>query len=350
MQRRLTVLSVAYSLAPAGPDAVGGAEQVLSTLDRALVAAGHNSIVVACEGSTAAGILESTGIEPSATVDELARRRAQAATREAVHRALREHKVDVLHMHGLDFAETLPAAHPPTLVTLHLPPGWYGGLTDRPGVRMHCVSRSQQEACPAGLHLQPPVPNGVDVAALSAARHGRRGFALMLGRICPEKGQHLALAAAHEANQALLLGGAVFPYTEHQEYFASRVAPMLDRRRRFLGPLDFARKRRLLSAAGCVLIPSLAPETSSLVAMEAAACGTPVVAYKSGALADIVEDGRTGFLVDSVSGMARAMRRVNELDRETCRRVARERFSHERMVTGYFDHYRMLADSAACVA
>jgi glycosyltransferase involved in cell wall biosynthesis len=128
------------------------------------------------------------------------------------------------------------------------------------------------------------------------------------------------------------------------------VAPLLARERRFLGPVGFERKRRLLAAASCVLLPSLAPETSSLVAMEALAAGTPVIAYPSGALAEIVEDGRTGFLVRDVDEMAAATRRVGEIDPGTCRAAARERFGVTRMTQAYLDRYRRLAQGAGAIA
>ena len=98
---------------------------------------------------------------------------------------------------------------------------------------------------------------------------------------------------------------------------------------KLVGAVGGAEKERLLRGAQCLLLPTLAPETSSLVAMEAAAAGTPVVAYRSGAVPEVVEDGVTGFLVDGVEAMARAIGRVGEIDREACRRVARERFSLE---------------------
>ena len=350
MSRPLTVLSVAYALAPVGFDAVGGAEQVLSTLDRVLTAAGHRSLVVACQGSRVAGTWFDTGIDPSRAIDAAARQRAQAATRAAVAHALRTTRVDVLHMHGLDFAETLPADRPPTLVTLHLPPAWYPALPDLPGLWFNCVSALQAADAPSRNGMLAPVCNGVDLAYFAAARHAGRGFALMLGRVCPEKGQLLALQAAHRAGMSLLIGGAVFPYPEHRAYFDREVTPLLDARRRFLGPVGLARKRRLLSAAACLLAPSLAQETSSLVAMEALACGTPVVAYPAGALADIVEDGRTGFLVESVEAMADAMRRARAIAPETCRASARARFSADSMVAAYLDRYRQLAAQPASAA
>jgi glycosyltransferase involved in cell wall biosynthesis len=321
---------------------VGGAEQVLHALDRALVAADHRSIVVAQEGSNVGGILFPVPAL-SASIDDIARRTLWAAHSAVIHAAIRRWRVDVIHMHGVDFARYLPPPGLPVLVTLHLPPHWYGGdlFAGRPDTWFNCVSNAQHAACPPGMRLLDPVPNGVPVDALQG-RHAKRRFALTLGRICPEKGQLLAIEAAKRADVALLLAGEVFPYPEHRRYFAEEIAPRLDAKRRFLGPVGFARKRRLLTAARCVLIPSLVDETSSLVAREAAACGTPVVAFPRGALPESVEHGRTGFLVHDVAEMADAIRRAPEIDAAACRAAARERFPIGRMVAGYFEAYASL--------
>src|SRR5262249_25501474 len=140
--------------------------------------------------------------------------------------------------------------------------------------------------------------------ACLATRVSRRNFVLSLGRICPEKGYHLALEAAIAARLPMILAGEIFRYEAHERYYAQEIAPRLNGVRKFIGPVGLARKRRLLSAARCLLVPSLVPETSSLVAMEALACGTPVIAFPSGALAEIVEHGRTGFLVKNETEMA----------------------------------------------
>jgi glycosyltransferase involved in cell wall biosynthesis len=339
----LTVLNVAYPLAPVGPDSVGGAEQVLSALDRALVAAGHRSIVIACEASRVAGRLIATPAE-TGILDEAAKHRAQARHREAIRLAMARYPIDVVHLHGIDFDAYLPPAGP-TLVTLHLPLDWYPAealLPGRDDLWLCPVSQSQLRRAPAGARLREPAPNGVDIAGLSGTA-AKRSFALMLGRVCPEKGLELAIDAAKAADMPLLIGGQIYPYAYHQDYFRNDVAPRLDARRRFLGPLGLVRKRRFLRAARCLLVPSLAPETSSLVAMEAAAAGTPVVAFASGALPEVVEHGRTGFIVHDVNEMAEAMRRIGEIDPAVCRETARRRFSLASMVAHYFSLYRELA-------
>jgi glycosyltransferase involved in cell wall biosynthesis len=337
----LTVLLVGYPFAPVGPSAVGGAEQVLSMLDEGLVRAGHRVRVIAPEGSTCCGRLlavpRCTGV-----LDAPAIERAQRRHREAIEAALARERVDLLHFHGVDFDRYIPEAGPPALVTLHLPPATYAPSVfqvRRAATYLHCVSASQRRACPPGAALLPEIPNGVRLEA-HRFRARKKAFALALGRICPEKGFHLALDAAARVGAPLLLAGEVFAYPAHQAYFRAEIAPRLDGARRFLGPVAGARKRRLLAAARCLLVPSLVPETSSLAAREALASGTPVVAFPAGALPEIVEHGRTGWLVRDVEEMAEAIHAAGDLDPVVCRRAAEERCSAERMIAAYLATYR----------
>ena len=337
----LTVVSVAYPLAPVTADPPGGAEQVLAQLDRALVAAGHRSIVIAPAGSAVAGELVPLPPVPSAIGDP-ERAAAQAAVRAALATMP---AAALIHLHGLDFADYLPAAGPPVVATLHMPPGWYapGALRpDRPRTWLVPVSHDQAARAPAGPALLPPIGNGVDEESYTPGT-AKRDFAVVLGRVAPEKGFHAAADAARAADIALVAAGTLFPYPAHHAYFVEQVRPRLDRRRRYIGPVAGPAKRRLLRNARCVLIPSTAPETSSLVAMEAFASGTPVIAYRSGALPEIVEDGITGFLVDDQAGMAAAIGQIGAIDPARCRRAACERFSLRRTTGAYLDLYARLA-------
>lgn len=343
------MLGVAYPFAPVDADPVGGAEQVLSHLDRALVARGWRSVVVAQAGSAPAGELVPLP-RPAGEIDGAARGAMRAAMAHALRRAVETVRPDVVHFHGIDFPEHLPAlpAGSPALATLHLPLDWYPPealAPGRPRTWLNPVSADQAARAPSGARLLPPIENGVDVDAFPTGVR-KRSFALALGRVCEEKGFHLALDAARLAGAPMLLAGDVFPYRAHLDHFEREIRPRLGPRRRWLGPVVGARKRRLLAAAACVLVPSLAPETSSLVAREALAAGTPVVAFRgAGALAQVVDHGRTGFLVDDVAGMAEAIGACRALDPAACREAARTRFSADRMVAGYLDLYRRLAQA-----
>ena len=342
--RRLTVVSVAYALAEVGPDAVGGAEQIVSALDRALAAAGHRSIVIAPAGSRVAGEHVATGAIPPVFDDE-SRRAAGRRQADVLARVLAATQADLVHLHSVDLHQHLPACRArPVLATLHLPCCFYPQEVLRdsgPGVLFQFVSEAQRRTAPTALAGAPVVANGVDLA-LFRPRGRRRAFALALGRICPEKRFDRALRAAARAQVPMVIGGRLFPFPEHVAHFQRELAPLLGPAARFAGPLSLHRKRRLLASARCLVVASEVAETSSLVALEALASGTPVVAWRAGALPDIVEHGRTGFIVDSEAELADALAAAAELDGVRCRRAAELRFSSARMVDQYVTLYRRL--------
>jgi glycosyltransferase involved in cell wall biosynthesis len=351
----LTVLNIAFPLAPTSPDSVGGAEQVLAALDRALVDRGHHSLVVAAEGSGVAGQLWPVPIPTRDVITENDKRATRAGVQAAIDAALASGTVDLVHFHGMHLADYRLPQTMPVLMTLHLPMSWYArDVFERAGSNVHfcCVSESQRRDAPAWLQDCAVVENGVELPPFSPDTP-RESFALVMGRICPEKNQHAALEAGTRAGLPVYLAGQVFPYREHREYFDARIHPLLLESHpghKFFGPLTAERKQDLLARARCLLHPTLAPETSSLVAMEALAAGTPVIAYRSGALPQIVDDGRTGFLVDSVEAMAAAMADVTRISPTTCREAAEQRFSRERMLAGYFDLYSRLAEPVRAYA
>jgi glycosyltransferase involved in cell wall biosynthesis len=349
----LTILSVAFPFAPVAPDAAGGAEQILAAIDRGLEETRHHSIVVGPEGSSVAGELVRTPCVES-TIGTDTWHRTHAAYRQALNDTLRRRAVDVVHMHGVDFLSYLPDVRVPIVATLHLPISWYPPALrqlDHGNISLQCVSDYQRRTLPP---LSAPVGlirNGVAIEALRRRDVRRRNFVTVLGRICPEKGVHHAIESARRAGIPLIIAGRVFPYDRHVRYFRTAIEPHLGPNCRFIGPVGLRRKGRLLASARCVLIPSVAPETSSLVAMEAMACGTPVVAFATGALPEIVDHGVTGFVVQSAAEMADAVAATDRISPEACAARAAAHFSAARMIRQYIDLYERLlkpADARPC--
>lgn len=349
MRVRLTVLSVSYPLAKVSPGTAGGAEQVLSTIDKGLVRANHRSLVLAPEGSRCSGLLIPARV-PTGVLDEAAKREAREVFKHLLEHTVSHFRVDVVHMHGIDFSEYLPDTDVPVVVSLHLPLSWYSEAAlehQRNNVHLVCVSQFQARTAPRNVRIENTILNGVELDDFPRVRHSGN-YVLAMGRICPEKGFHLAIEAAERAGEKLILAGAVFEYPEHRAYFDAMIAPMLERERgfRFIGPVGGRRKRQLLDGAKCLLIPSQVNETSSLLAMEAMAAGTPVIAWRSGALPEIIEDGKTGFIVDSVEEMADAIRESWHISRQVCRREAERRFDSREMLARYLSLYERVAARA----
>jgi len=300
------------------------------------------------------GELFSTG-EPCTQPDDYERRRNEHEDRvvEFVRRHAREGNAfdlifDLIHDHSGSFWKRAAEIDTPVLATLHLPRSFYTAeyFNHVPAnVSFNCVSDSQARSFSDLDSLAGVVQNGIALDCFEPiVADQRRDGLLWLGRICEEKAPHLALEIAAQAGLPIILAGQVYPFSYHQQYFDREIAPRLGAmpNAKFISSPSAELKRRLLCDAQALLITSLAAETSSLVAMEAAACGTPVVAFRRGALAEVVRDGVTGFLVDDVSHAVSALRQVGSIASEACVQHARENFSATKMAEKYFRLYEQL--------
>jgi glycosyltransferase involved in cell wall biosynthesis len=347
------VLYVAYPLLRVHDESAGGAEQILWTLERETARGGAQTTVAASAGSRVSGELFSTG-EPCTQPDDYERRRNEHEDRvvEFVRRRAREGKAfDIVHDHSGSFWKRAAEIDTHVLATLHLPRSFYPAenFNDVPAnVSFNCVSDSQARSFGDLDLLAGVVANGValDCFESGAADQSRHGL-LWLGRICEEKAPHLALEIAAQAGLPITLAGQVYPFSYHQQYFDREIAPRLEAmpNAKFISSPSAELKRRLLREAQALFITSLAAETSSLVAMEGAASGTPVVAFRRGALAEVVRDGVTGFLVDDVSQAVQALRQVGSIASAACMQHARENFSATKMAEKYLELYARVTHS-----
>lgn len=339
---KISILNVAYPFAEVSSKTAGGAEQALMAIDRALVKQGYNSTVIARKHSDVAGKL----IELDCKDENIELEVKEETYRELKAKLdifLQNNNVDLIHFHGLDFINYMPKVKIPILVTLHLPLNWYNEESfSTPGIYFNCVSHYQFLRAKNNYPVNTFIENGVIIPD-SISNKNNGSYAFSMGRICFEKGYHLAIDAAKIAQIPFLLAGRVYPYSEHLLYYQTKVLPhIISKNCRFVGEADVCLKRHLFNFAKCLLVPSLVEETSSLVAMEAMANGVPVVAFKAGALNDIVKNGENGYLVQDVIEMAKAINEVDKISPEICHSIAKKNYSVDRMTSQYLDLYKKL--------
>jgi glycosyltransferase involved in cell wall biosynthesis len=255
---------------------------------------------------------------------------------------------DVLHFH-IDFHpfSVFTRQATPFVTTLHgrLDQEWvpsvYGLFPDAPLVS---ISDSQRAPAPT-LPFAATILHGMPEALLHPVPAEQAYFAF-LGRISPEKGIvdaiRIARACGVKLKVAAKIGEEDLPF--HEEV----VAPLLDGPGvEFIGEIDDSHKPGFLSGAKALLFPIAWPEPFGLVMIEAMACGCPVIAYRRGSVPEVIEDGRTGFIVDDVAGAVAAAGRLGALDRAAVRRRFEERWTARRMAEDYLALYRRLIEGKA---
>jgi glycosyltransferase involved in cell wall biosynthesis len=191
-------------------------------------------------------------------------------------------------------------------------------------------------------------PNALDLSLYPVHPH-KGDYLLFIGRMSPDKGAHRAIEVAQKVGVPLKLAGKMQELRE-EEYFDAAVRPHLGGEIEYLGEVSHEDKVDLLQNARVTLFPIEWAEPFGLVMIESMACGTPVIATRHGAVPEVIEDGRTGVVVEEHTEMAEVIERADAIDPLECRRYVEERFSKERMVADYEAAYVKALESVASPA
>jgi glycosyltransferase involved in cell wall biosynthesis len=325
-----------YTIPPSG---YGGIEWVVSLLADGLVDRGHEVTLFAPPGSqTEAELVPPLGeVPPAELIGDPWYEAAHAVS--AYDRA---GEFDLLHDHTGPVGASIGAMSDcPTIHTLHGPFTDQTAMLYRRIARGHwfvAISQSQRAMGPPTLRWAGVVYNGIPTDRYPF-RTDKDDYLCFLGRADQEKAPHLAIQAARRAGRRLVMCVTTKNQRE-RAYWEERVEPLLGEDVEVRGECDQQQKTELLAGAAGLLFPVQWPEPFGLVMTEAMACGTPVIAWRNGSVPEVVADGQTGFIVDSVEDMAAAVDRLGELDPQAMRARVTERFSAEAMVTGYERIYR----------
>lgn len=386
-RKRLNVLHVATINKPIMSNmGYGPIETVIYNIDKGLSTLGHRSIVACSSDSAVAGQKYAT--VPRSLGDYLREdtREGRASVDRHLAMALaraRRGDIDIVHMHEWfeyvwdgRFAPGLPI-----VTTLHVS-GLYSGIEefrarnpDAPNVpSMHyaAISEYQRQQYANLIPVAKTIPHGLDTNEYPFnERPDSPGYLFNIGRITSVKGQDSAIDVAKKSGSKLILAGCVQEKPEDKAYFerlrtsidlvvdVSRLPvdrsyyedvmkPILSRSEQivYIGELSTEAKKYWFRHARATLFPIRWGEPFGMVLIESMASGTPVLAFREGSVPEIVIDGVTGFIVDSVAAMAQAVERIEHIDRRKCRRHVEDCFSMRRMAESYAELYAELAGAA----
>jgi glycosyltransferase involved in cell wall biosynthesis len=312
------------------PRAYGAWETVASNITEGLVARGWKNVTLFAtkESITKAklvGFVE-TGYEEDKTQIPL------VSTCLHISKVMQHaDEFDLIH-NNFDYLPLtyLPFIKTPMLTTIH-------GFSDPDILRVYhdhkdtyYVSISDSDRDP-GLPYLATVYNGIDLSNLTFRQ--KPGEKLVhYGRIHLDKGTHLAIDVAKKAGMDLIIAGII----QDQKYFDDLVKPHInDTSIKFIGPVNPVQRNALLKDAYAVIHLNTIPERFGLVMAESMAAGVPVIAMDLGSCREVIADGQTGFLVNSVDEAVEAIKKIDNIDRKKCRRRVEDNFTIDKMVAGY---------------
>ncbi|MBP0588272.1 glycosyltransferase family 4 protein [Paraburkholderia sp. LEh10] len=339
---RIAQIAPLYECVP--PDAYGATERIVHYVTEELVQRGHDVTLFASGDSrTSAALI--AGCDRALWRDPSAWDTSCHHIRQLEQVARHARAFDVLHFHGepihLPVMHRLRCNYVTTMHALMLPHDHGPLLREFAGAPLVSISESQRKPIPWANWVR-TIHHGIPADALpfDASPHDHL---LFLGRLMPGKRPDLAVEIARRARMQLKIAGVVHP--GEREYFRNNLTPLLQQNAtfvEFLGETGGQARSRLLSRARALLLPIEWEEPFGLVAIEAMACGTPVIAFRRGAMTEIIEDGVSGWLVDDLDGAVAAVDRIGAIDRHDCRRAFESRFTASRMVDEYVQLYSEL--------
>ena len=332
------------------PTLYGGTERIVSYITEELIRQGHDVTLFASGDSQTTARLWAACPRSFRVENGLFNRDAPLMLMQEHALGMEAGRFDIIHSH-LDFL-SFPMSRrcrTPVLTTLHgrldLPElvPIYREYADMPIVS---ISNAQRIPLPHA-NWQGTVYHGLpDIYDF----HPQSGsYLAYLGRICPEKRPDHAIEIAKRVGMPLRMAAKVDPMD--REYFETQIAPLLDHPLvEYVGEITDTEKCEFLGNAAAVLCTYDWPEPFGIVLIEALACGTPVLAYRRGAIPEIIEDGVTGYICDNLEEMVAAVGRLPLIQRQDCRNSFEARFTVERMVQDYLALYERMAEAAQPMA
>ena len=326
------------------PKLYGGTERIVSFLTEELVRMGHDVTLFASGDSVTSAKLEpcwpqAMRLDETATdylaphimmVETIARR---AADFDIIHLHIDYLGYPILSRVGVPFVTTLHGRLDlPVLVPLY---------AMFPHVQVVSISDSQRKPLAEANYIS-TIHHGLPTGLLRQGP-GDGGYLAFIGRISPEKAPDAAIRIAGEAGWKIKIAAKID--NADKVYFEEKIRHLFELPHvEYIGEINDEQKSEFLGNAAGLLFPIAWSEPFGLAMIEAMACGTPVIAMRNGSVPEVVDDGVTGFIVESEAQAVAAVGKLSVLDRDRIRRIFETRFSARRMAEEYVDIYRELIE------
>lgn len=261
----------------------------------------------------------------------------------------RKGEFDILHFHHPETAMPYARLYPkvPVVYTLHdqLDDMRREIIEEFVSANQHfiSISNSQRRGAP-DLPYTATVYNGIDTSLFRPDGEETEDYLLVVSRIVPYKGIKEAIDIANQTGLRLLIIGQV--QDADKWYFENQIKPFLNDKILFLGLLEAKQLVKYYQKAKALLMPVFWEEPFGLSMIEAMACGTPVIALRRGSIPEVVADGRTGFICDSIGDMVKAVEKLDTIKRPSCRQHILRNFSNKHMVDGYESAFRKIIEDS----
>lgn len=330
------------------PKTYGGIERIVACLTDELTGQGHEVTLFATADSTANAHRLIPGSETGLRTS-VGSREAVARHREMLQVVARmADEFDIIHIHldrvHMPMARANRWRHITTMHGRLDQPEHLAVYRDFKELPVVSISNAQRRPVPE-MNWQSTIYNGLPLDARSHGS-GDGGYLAFVGRVSPDKGLDRAIHIARRAGIPLRIAAKIDE--EQQDYFRECIEPLLHEPDvEFMGEISGAEKKVLLGKACALLFPIDWPEPFGLVMIEAMACGTPVIAYRHGAVPEVIRHGVTGFVVETVAEAVAAVDKLDQIDRRACMAQFEERFSAGRMAREYVRVYARLAAGAS---
>lgn len=349
----MKILQIAPAWIDTPPKEYGGTEWVISNLTSGLVSLGHDVTLFATGDSQSSGKLQYI-FKKSLLKQGFDWKDALPVLMHYFEAFKNAKYFDIVHAHLssttdlmlLPLLSELTERGIPNLLTIHS--RWpYDSTIEKIFLKFYAknilavnISQAMHKTLPKQFRDGGVVFNSIDFNKFMFYPKGKNYFT-WLGKILPEKGIAEAIKIAKKARKQFIFAGVIDTHVERSmKYFKQQVKPLIDNKQiHFVGPANLKLKNQLLGGAKAFLNPIAWEEPFGMVVLESMASGTPVISYNRGAIPELIEDGKTGFLVKNEAEMVKAINQINKIDRQACRQHVENNFSTQKIAQQYLKVY-----------